>query len=257
MKLNKIELLGVVFLTLVIGFTAGLTSTEPRNTPGESTDNVLSEGQTHLVAVDREGNGVITDLSVKTIPGNGRILVDIENLLFFLDTQQSIQTAKDVAERYLNTNLGNRDIVYNIEIDNSSVVGGESAGGALTVATIAALSGKPLRDDTIMTGTIDAEGNVGPIGGLLAKAQAAHNAGFTYFLVPKGQGTYVDYAKQQKCAPAGRTMVCATEFKPIRIDISKEAGIHVIEVANVEDAVRYFIPNFDDDNHPRNVTRLA
>lgn len=246
MRLPANELAGLVIITLAIGLSIGVLIAQEQNTLVAPTitgavDGTITEVQTKLVAVDREGNGVITNLSVRTVPGNGRILVDIDGLLFFVDTQHSMQVARDVAENYLNATLTDRDLVYGIEIDNTTAVGGESAGGALTAATIAALSGRQLRNDTIMTGTINPDGTIGNIGGVLAKARAAREAGYAFFLVPEGQGTYIHVEKERECTKVGRTTVCSTQFKPVRMSISKEVGIEIIEVETITDVVEHFL----------------
>ena len=51
-----------------------------------------------LPAVDSENKGVMTLLVVEALPGSGRTLVDVDNLLFWTDTQNSIRKAKKVAE---------------------------------------------------------------------------------------------------------------------------------------------------------------
>lgn len=249
MKIKSSELFGVVILSLTVGIASGLMISQPVRQetvvkiPDVSGREVtVSEAATKLVAVDRQGKGIVTDLSVKTVPGSGRILVDIENLIFFIDTQHSIQVAKQVAESYLNATLMDRDLIYRIRVDNTSIVGGESAGAALTVATIAAVSGKELRNDTVMTGTINPDGTIGPVGGLLEKARAAHEAGYRFFLVPKGQGMTTYVQKEESCERTGFITVCQTLFKPVRVNIGTEVGIDVIEVETIEDAVGHFLP---------------
>ncbi len=72
-----------------------------------------------------------------------------------------------------------------IAIDSSGV-GGPSAGLAFTLAVIDRLSAGDLTggDQVAATGTMDAFGRVGPIGGIEQKAVAAARAGMTVFLVP-------------------------------------------------------------------------
>jgi PDZ domain-containing protein len=55
-----------------------------------------------------------------------------------------------------------------------------------TLGIIDRLSGEDLTGGKFVagTGTIDADGNVGPIGGILLKMVAAREAGATVFLVP-------------------------------------------------------------------------
>src|SRR3989344_4142465 len=98
-----------------------------------------------LPAVNQEGNGVTTTLSVEAMPGNGRILLDINDLLFWADTEHSMRKARIVAGNVSGINVENYDIIYNIDA-NASLIGGESAGAALTIATIAALQNKSLKE---------------------------------------------------------------------------------------------------------------
>lgn len=67
-------------------------------------------------------------------------------------------------------------------------IGGPSAGLMFTLGIIDRLSGEDLTGGRFIagTGTIDADGNVGPIGGILLKMIAAREAGATVFLVPAG-----------------------------------------------------------------------
>ncbi len=191
-------------------------------------------------AVDNEGNGVATTLSVQLIPGRGRILTNINNLLFWVDTQQSIQTAKSVAENLTKVNMSNMDVIYSIDT-NATVIEGPSAGGALTVATVAALKNKPLNASVMMTGTINPDGTIGPVGGILAKAKAAKDIGATLFLVPEGQGIQTTYVPKQTCEQVGSFTLCTTEYVKQTVDTRQTIGIQVVEVSSVQEALQYFL----------------
>ena len=193
----------------------------------------------NVPAVDNEGNGVVTLIKVEARPGSGRTLVDINGILFFVDTQNSIQTAKTVAANLTHAKLSNIDLVYSIQT-NASVIEGPSAGAALTVLTMAALEGKQLAPGVIITGTINADGSVGPVGGIPAKANAAKDVGATVFLVPKGQGSQITYTPVQKCEQIGMITYCTTEYKATSIDVSKDLGIQVKEINRIQDALPYF-----------------
>jgi PDZ domain-containing protein len=67
-------------------------------------------------------------------------------------------------------------------------IGGPSAGLMFTLGIIDRLSDEDLTGGKFIagTGTIDADGNVGAIGGILLKMIAAREAGATVFLVPAG-----------------------------------------------------------------------
>jgi len=193
----------------------------------------------NVPAVDNQGNGLVTTLRVESRPGSGRTLVDINGILFFVDTQNSIQTARTVATNYTHATLSNIDLIYSIQT-NASVVEGPSAGAALTISTIAALEGKQLTHDVMITGTINPDGTIGPVGGIAAKANASKDVGATLFLVPARQGSQTTYKSVQKCEQIGVITYCTTEYKAVKIDVSKDLGIDVREVSSIKDALPYF-----------------
>lgn len=194
----------------------------------------------NVPAVDNQGNGIVAKLKVQAIEGEGRVLTNIDNLLFWVDTQYSIKIAEMVAENITGANLSNVDLIYTIETD-ASVIEGGSAGAALTIATIAVLRNETLPSDVMITGTINPDGTIGPVGAIFAKAKASKDVGVKMFLVPEGQGSQVNYVPEKKCEQVGPVTFCSTEYKAQRIDISKDVGIEVKEVSNVNDALKYFI----------------
>jgi len=88
--------------------------------------------QINLAAIDNNGDGVAVPIKVEIKEGTGKVLTNIEKLLFWVDTQQSIQTAKQIAENYTNTDMSKLDILYSIDTDRTGIIGGPSAGAALT-----------------------------------------------------------------------------------------------------------------------------
>jgi PDZ domain-containing protein len=97
-----------------------------------------------------------------------------------------------------------------IPIEN---IGGPSAGLMLTLGIIDKIKPEDLTGGKIIagTGTIDADGNVGPIGGVPQKLVASKNAGATYFLTPK-----------DNCAEAVA---------------NRQAGLPLVQVASLTDAL--------------------
>lgn len=194
---------------------------------------------TYLPAVDEKGNGVITLLVVEAVPGSGRTLVDIDNLLFWGDTQHSIRIAKRVAENITGIDVNKYDMVYNIYA-NASVIGGESAGAALALATISVLENKSLRNDIIITGKINHDGTIGPVQAILPKAKAAKAINATLFLVPLLQSREITYETRKHCEKFGGIEICTEEQVPKRINVSEEAGIEILEVGSIQEAMKYF-----------------
>ena len=190
-------------------------------------------------AVDKQGDGVSTTIMVEAMPGIGRTLVDINNLLYWADTQNSIRTARQVAQDITGISTDNYDLIYHIYA-NASIVGGPSAGSAITIATIAVLTNKTLNKNVGITGTINHDGTIGPIGNILAKAKAAKQAGIITFLVPLTQGRDIIYENKKHCEKYGGSEFCTVEQIPKKINIGKEADINVVEVENIRQAMKYF-----------------
>jgi ATP-dependent Lon protease len=85
---------------------------------------------------------------------------------------------------------------------------GPSAGIAIATAVISALTGRPVRGDTAMTGEITLRGRVLPIGGLKEKSVAAHRNGIAHVLIPYGN------ARELEELPA--EVKAAVQFHPVR-----------------------------------------
>jgi len=254
---NKIIIL-IAFLFLVVGFFLGINAVTIYDTITEKDVVELQDknpfvygefdldnggfSSINIPAIDTEGNGVLTVLSVSAIPGSGKTLVDIDGLLFWADTQSSIRTAKLVAEEYTGLNLNEYDIIYNIQAE-ASLIGGPSAGTAIAIATIAALEGNELKEDVMITGSVNHDGTIGPVTGIVEKANAAKEIGANLFLVPLLQGNEVVYETKEYCREFGLTEFCTTETIPKKVNVAEEVGIEVKEVGSVKEALEYFYKN--------------
>ena len=62
---------------------------------------------------------------------------------------------------------------------------GPSAGVALTIALVSALTGRPVRNDVAVTGEVNLRGRAMPVGGIKEKVLAAHRAGVRTVLLPR------------------------------------------------------------------------
>ncbi len=227
--------------TVVFREMEGLIQKDATDMREEYALEELSESLTKLVAVDGKGNGVLTDLSVRAVPGEGRVLVDVDNLLFWIDTQQSIQTAKRVAENYLKKRVNNVDLTYTIKVDNGSVVGGPSAGAAFAAATVAVLENKTLKEGVIITGTIEEDGNIGQVGGIIAKGKAAKEGGYEKFLIPEGEKIFTEYKREKDCERFGSIKICNINYRAVEVDVEEEIGMEVLEVKDISEALNYLL----------------
>jgi uncharacterized protein len=79
--------------------------------------------------------------------------------------------------------LSNRDV----EFDITGKIDGPSAGALMTVGVLSLLRGDKLADDITMTGTINPDGTVGPVGGIPYKVQGVIAAKKTRMLIPTGE----------------------------------------------------------------------
>ena len=92
----------------------------------------------------------------------------------------------------LGIQLGTRDLQFDFPVDvtiDSGQVGGPSAGLAFTLGIMDVLTPDSITGGQRIatTGTIDLEGNVGPVGGVPQKTVAVRRAGAQLFLVPSSE----------------------------------------------------------------------
>ena len=239
-----------VFAAVVVGGVLGFAFSEMQKgfsgVPNYVSQNIQIpleglQSKINLAAVDNRGNGVVTPLSAEVKPVDGKILINIDKLNYWTDTQQSMQIARAVAERLTGANAKKLDLIYSIKTDNATLVGGPSAGAALTIATIAAIQNKTLNPNVMITGTIEEDGSVGKVGGIIEKAVAAKAVGAKLFLVPKGEGTQIYTKPEEKCARTAGFLICETSYQRIEVSVGESVGIEVKEVATIEDALKYFL----------------
>jgi predicted S18 family serine protease len=191
-------------------------------------------------AVDKEGKGTIAKLSVEAKAGVGRTLIDINQIFLWVDTQDSIRTAKAVAKNVTGIDLSGYDIIYSVQA-NASAVEGPSAGAALGIATILELENRSVNRKVTITGTLSDDGKIGKVSGIVAKAEAAKSIGMDFLLVPVGEKTYTTYTEEKKCDNYLITEICRTQTKAEEVDVEKKVGIRIEEVSNIQEALKYFI----------------
>ncbi len=198
-------------------------------------------------AVAQTDNGYVGVISTITVTiqdnGNGRVFVDTLPLTQ-IDMQGSARLAVKVASVLVKndntTSIDPSQYDYFFVVRTSSpVIGGPSAGAVMTVAAIALLENWSIDNSTVMTGMIDPDGSVGPIGGIPYKIDAANSVGARRFLIPKGQMTYTETVTDTTVSN-GRTQIVTY---PVTRNVSEYAmtnyGIEVAEVEDVNDALLY------------------
>jgi len=189
--------------------------------------------------------GVISTITV-TVQSNGTGRVFVDTLpLTDIDMQGSARLAVKVATALVKndnrTHLDPTTCDYFFVVRTTApTIGGPSAGAIMTVATIALLENWTLDNHTVMTGMIDPDGSIGPIGGIPYKIDAAHTVGATRFLIPKGQMTYTETVAETVSGPGWTQIVT----HPVTRNVSDYArttyGMQVFEVEDINDALQYF-----------------
>ena len=121
------------------------------------------------------------------------------------------------ASRTLQRNLGEHEISVSV----GGLIDGPSAGALMTSGIMAAMQNVPVRTDVTMTGTINPDGTVGPVGGIAHKMRAAAEAGKRHFGYPRGSRFDAD-------PQTGEAVDLWS--------LAAQLGIQVYELEDVEDA---------------------
>jgi len=189
-------------------------------------------------AVDEDGEGVVTKIDVMIKEGTGKILTNIEGILVFVDTQNSIRTACNVAGDVAGFDLSETDIIYTVTAD-AAVIEGPSAGAAITVATVAALTEQELDPTVMITGTIHPDGRIGSVGEVTEKALTSKEIGAELFLVPRGSElpSSFNYERVTECEFRNGLEYCESHYEKSQ---ANGIGIDIMEVGNIQDALEYF-----------------
>jgi len=197
------------------------------------------------VAQTEDGNqGVISTITV-TIQDNGSGRVFVDTLpLTQVDMQGSARLAVKVADAIVKNDRSVEIDPYKYDYffvirTSAPVIGGPSAGAVMTLATISLLENWTIDKDLVMTGMINPDGSIGPIGGIPYKIDAADSVGANRFLIPKGQMTYTETITETT-SENGWTQIIT---KPVTRNVSDYAkenyGIDVFEVEDINDVLLY------------------
>jgi len=200
------------------------------------------EGHLTLLAVKDNGDdyeGTTADLYLELKPGSGRVFLDTFPLTK-TDTQISTRFSRDVACSYLDIDCYGYDFVYTIKAD-SPIIAGPSAGGAITLLTIALLDDLELDEQISITGTINSGGIIGSVGGIKAKIDAAKEYGLSKVLIPAGE-RFFDEDKSIGYSVRNETTLGNVSLNKTidLIEYGKANGIIVVEVSDIGEVLYEF-----------------
>ena len=150
-------------------------------------------GEVHGLAVYGENQGALLDLEAVATPGHGEItvtgIIDEEEIGQEGHKMRRRSTAHGAAEnvrtllKSLGYTLENTDL--HINFPGGMPVDGPSAGVAMAVAAVSALTDTPVDGTMAVTGEITVQGKVKAVGGVPQKVEAACQAGLLRVLIPK------------------------------------------------------------------------
>lgn len=190
------------------------------------------EGHLKLLAVTSEGQGVDADLNLRIMPGTGRVFIDTYPLTR-IDTQMSTRFAKDIACKFLEKDCSSLDFFYTIT-SQASIVGGPSAGAAISALTVSLLEGYTLDGNITVTGTINSGGLVGSVGSIKSKIEIASEIGLKKVLIPKGERYLTNTSFNNETNQTQNETIDLYE-------VGQNLSVEVIEVANLYDVLYEFI----------------
>jgi hypothetical protein len=116
---------------------------------------------------------------------------------------------------------GMNPTAYEFSFSTSGHIDGPSAGGLMTVAILAGLRNELIDPEATMTGTLNPDGSIGPVGGIPHKLEGAAGIGKKLVLIPVGQRQSFDENEQ--------TYVDV-------IERGRELGLEVREVSTIFEA---------------------
>lgn len=207
------------------------------------------------VASEREGRqGVLAELRASVgYPGDGEVYISVDPLSY-LDTQAAARIAVLVAAFLAGVDPFAYDYYISIKSD-SIIIGGPSAGAAMAIAILAALRGDPVSKDVVVTGMINPDGTIGPVGGLYEKLLAVAERGLKTFVIPAGQRVVTVKVTEAEEGEGPNAIVVRTRVTKVDlVEEGRRLGVNVVEAASVREAYAYFTGKRLSDGYRAHVT---
>ena len=161
--------------------------------PPQNAETASRVGMVHGLAVFGAHQGAVMEIEAVSVPGTGQVtvtgIVDEEELGEEGRRMRRRSTASASAEnvrtllRENGFDLGKRDL--HINFPGGAPVDGPSAGVAMAVVAVSALTGQRVDGEAACTGEISVQGRVKAVGGVPAKVEAARRAGLKRVLIPQ------------------------------------------------------------------------
>ncbi|MGG1635483.1 ATP-dependent protease LonB [Paenibacillus sp. FSL K6-3182] len=188
------------------------------------------------LAVYGPNMGTLLEIEVSAIPaasGKGLFtitgVVDEEELGGGSRTLRRKSMAKGSVENVITVlrriGLNPQDFDLHINFPGGTPIDGPSAGIAMATAITSAIKGIPIDNKLAMTGEVGIHGNVKPVGGVLAKVEAAFQAGAKTVIIPREnwQAIFADLEglkviPVEKVEEVFKFVFPDTEVSPVRVE---------------------------------------
>lgn len=161
--------------------------------PSQKADLTARVGAIHGLAVFGTHQGALLDIEAVSTPGTGEVnvtgIVEEEELGQDGHRMRRKSTARGSAENVktllaeLGFPLGERNL--HINFPGGAPVDGPSAGVAMAVVAVSALTGQKVDGAAAVTGEISVQGRVKAVGGVPEKLEAARQAGIRKVFIPQ------------------------------------------------------------------------
>lgn len=184
--------------------------------PAQKADTTSQVGVIHGLAVLDGHQGALLDMEAVVTPGTGQVcvtgIVEEEELGQEGHRMRRKSTARGSAENVrtllakLGYALGERDL--HINFPGGAPVDGPSAGAAMAVVAVSAITGRPVDGHSAVTGEITVHGAVKAVGGVPAKVEAARQAGISRVFIPRENDVETLHA-------AGVEIVCVSAISEV------------------------------------------
>lgn len=200
----------------------------------------IKQTEFKVPAIDHRGNGVVITLETNLRAGSGLVLVNINDITAGYTTQHSARTAIKAVESYLNRNLENFDIIYNIKAD-ADFVDGPSIGGAMAISLASLIEEKTINRRIGITGSIDEGGIIGPASGIEQKAHALKEEGFEKMLISDQIFLERDYVRKRECSFVDGREYCKISYiEDGELMISQ---LRVLSIRSLRESLEIFYEN--------------
>ncbi|MDX1744883.1 MAG: S16 family serine protease [Halobacteriales archaeon] len=176
-----------VGVALGAGAFAGGTRLERRATLASSSAGAgVSSATYHLPAVGSDGQGLVIGVSMALREGAGDVYVNLEEIEVRHDVQLALKEAAVTAASVTETSLDDRDVLVSFDPpgEGQLALRGKSWEAGLTTTLIGILTGRQPSEVVLVTGVVGSAGELLPVGGIEAKAEAARAFGAETLLVP-------------------------------------------------------------------------